>query len=166
MKMNMKLFALALVAVCALLVSNKSEARTAQWQFCGYEGDRCAVTGIYDLAYGSGDAWTFEPGANIPGSFICRRQTFGGQDPAPGYQKSCFIRATSPPQPPPPPPVARWTYCGAEGDICRLSRPATIRYGARGSYLYLYDQVGFACTNEVFGSDPAPGIRKQCEYQY
>lgn len=161
---NLKAAALAIVAVCAIFASNKAEAQSAQWLFCGNEGDTCVVTGTWDIAFGSGRAWIYEYGANVPGRFICRRQTFGGRDPAPGYQKSCFVRQAAPT--PPPPPPARWTYCVDEGGICRLSRPATVRYGARGSYLYLYDQVGFACTDQVFGGDPAPGRRKQCDFSF
>lgn len=163
--LNLKSVALALVAVCALFASNKSEAQ-APWQFCGYEGQVCSVpNGVYDLAFGTGGAWTYIYGAQVPGQFICRTQTFG-PDPAPGYQKSCFVRTGAPPPPPPPPPTTRWAFCVAEGDICRLRQPTTVRYGVPGAYIYLYNQVGFACTNTVFGGDPAPGVRKQCDYQF
>lgn len=161
--MNLKVLALALVAVCALFVSSKSQAQSS-WTLCGQEGDTCVVTGTYDLAFGVGRQWVYEMGATIPGRFICRAATFGGQDPAPGYLKTCWVRRVAS-TPPPPPPIT-WNYCATEGDVCRLSAPARVRYGANGSYLYLNDQVGFACTNQVFGGDPAPGYRKQCDYTY
>lgn len=161
----MKFAALALVAVCGLFAANDATAQ-AQWQYCGPEGTKCAARGVLDLAYGAGYQWTYQMGVNVPGHFICRTATFGN-DPAPGFAKECWMRPayTPPPPPPPPPPAPVWYHCAYEGEICRIVRPATVRYGARGQYVYRFNQVGIACSSANFG-DPIPGVRKTCEYSF
>jgi beta-glucanase (GH16 family) len=55
-----------------------------------------------------------------------------------------------------------WHTCVPEGSTCTFSGTRLIRYGADGSYTYLSATNGIACTNEAFGTDPAPGKAKSC----
>ena len=81
-----------------------------------------------------------------------------------------------PPSPPPgvqvPPPQMQtvpavptrnlWEVCALEEEICRIRRPALVRYGINGRYVERTVKHSFFCTNDLF-PDPAPGMRKQCE---
>lgn len=67
-----------------------------------------------------------------------------------------------PPQAVPVPTQNRWVVCATEEEICRLRKPALVRYGANGHYVERIVNYSFFCTNDLFG-DPAPKERKQCE---
>lgn len=57
-----------------------------------------------------------------------------------------------------------WVPCAAEGQTCNLSGEALVRFGTPdGRYAFRVAQGQQPCTVDAFGSDPAPGVRKQCE---
>ncbi len=56
-----------------------------------------------------------------------------------------------------------WRSCAQEGQICRVSGEAMLRFGSKGRYVFRMSSEPQPCTVDAFGSDPAPGVRKQCE---
>jgi hypothetical protein len=135
------------------------------WVPCAVEGEVCTLpsSGDNTLLYGvdatSGRSVTRDF-SNVP-SIACGNDTFG--DPAFGIVKRCFYAVT-------PPPSTTWTFCAAEGDVCRLPGAGTysVRYGVDGTsgaaVTRTFSNVSsFGCGNDTFG-DPAFGIVKQCYY--
>jgi len=55
-----------------------------------------------------------------------------------------------------------WTPCANEGDSCRFSGEALVRFGAEGKYAFRMSRGGVACNVEEFG-DPLPNRPKQCQ---
>jgi hypothetical protein len=137
------------------------------WVPCAVEGEVCTLpsSGDNTILYGvdatSGRSVTRDF-SNVP-SIACGNDTFG--DPAFGIVKKCFYAVT-----PPPPSSTTWTFCAAEGDVCRLPRAGTysVRYvvdGTTGAAVTrtFSNVISFGCGNDTFG-DPAFGIVKQCYY--
>lgn len=55
-----------------------------------------------------------------------------------------------------------WTPCANEGDTCRFSGEALVRFGAEGKFAFRVVRNGVACNNNEFG-DPLPNRPKQCQ---
>ncbi|WP_395701469.1 hypothetical protein [Aquabacterium sp.] len=55
-----------------------------------------------------------------------------------------------------------WRPCANEGETCRVSGEALVRYGTEGRYAFRVVRGQVPCGNETFG-DPAPDQRKQCQ---
>ena len=88
----------------------------------------------------------------------------GGPPPPPGYGRGDYGRGDyGPPRGygPPPPPRSGGYVCATENGFCSFRGYATVRYGARGSYVSREARDGIPCNNRVFG-DPAPGVPKRC----
>ena len=69
--------------------------------------------------------------------------------------------------PPPGQPASTATTCGNEGQNCAVpvGKIATLWFGAGNAWRSLSDVTGtLACTVQVFGGDPAPGVVKSCRY--
>lgn len=82
--------------------------------------------------------------------------------PAPGSRPLAQITPT-------PRRSDAFTFCAYEGGTCIVyaSGPDSVRFGANGQYVYKPvakwgDSI--ACTVAAFGSDPAPGVTKECRY--
>jgi hypothetical protein len=132
------------------------------WDYCAKEGRDCQLNGPAQVRFGVDGAFVYR---RVRGSFRCDVQTFG--DPAPGRRKSCEVQRFD-----------QGNYqsyqqeeqgfadCASENRICEARGPATIRYGARGQFVYLdvYNEA-VPCDNQTFG-DPAPGRKKRCEIRY
>lgn len=55
--------------------------------------------------------------------------------------------------------------CADEGQNCRVPFPTRVYYGVPGRTLNRFVQAGnLPCSNESFGGDPAPRVRKTCGY--
>ena len=112
--------------------------------------------------------WAFRqenPGNN---GIHCKNDRFG--DIAPGRAKQCWCEAPIPRKPQP---------CGAEGQNCRCPAHGKVFYGAASSSKnahatfqeltespYAVKQANnngvTPCKNNFFGTDPLPGVSKQC----
>lgn len=57
-----------------------------------------------------------------------------------------------------------WTVCAQEGQTCRVSGEAMVRFGIGGRYAFRITREQQPCTVSAFGSDPAPGEVKRCEF--
>lgn len=101
----------------------------------------------------------------------CTNQFFGG-DPAPGVVKVCEQSGAAPspapaPSPSPAPaPSSGWTYLVDEWQSRTFTDSSVkrVRFGhsSRG-WLEKDVTTQLNCTNQFFGSDPAPGVFKTCE---
>lgn len=120
------------------------------WRFCAVEGGECVLSSAARVRFGAGSRHATREFA--AGRVACSTRTFG--DPAPQVPKVCEIDETG----------SGWTWCAHEGDTCRVSGAATVRYGARGRYAERSVRGSVACHNGTFG-DPVPGVAKQCEYR-
>ncbi len=58
-----------------------------------------------------------------------------------------------------------WRDCAAEGQICSVRGPSTVRFGADGEYRYRNVDGPVPCNNSVFG-DPIRGEHKRCAYRF
>jgi hypothetical protein len=56
-----------------------------------------------------------------------------------------------------------WTKIANEGLTVELSEPTTVRYGADSNWISRSVSGRLECTSRFFGSDPAPGVTKQCQ---
>lgn len=59
--------------------------------------------------------------------------------------------------------AAEWVHCAREGQTCRVSGEALVRFGVAGSYTFRHTSGDVECSAQGFGSDPAFGQTKQCE---
>jgi hypothetical protein len=87
--------------------------------------------------------------------------------PPPAYAPPPVMpRQTVYPAPQPVYADTGWLLCADEGGPCAVQGRGTVRYGANGSYTTMTVGGNIHCTNETFGVDPAPGIRKTCQVRY
>ncbi len=132
------------------------------WDYCAKEGRDCQLNGPAQVRFGTDGAFVYR---RVLGSFRCDVPTFG--DPAPGRRKSCEVQRFDEGNYQGYQQVERgFAACADENRICEARGPATIRYGARGQFVYLdvYDEA-VPCDNQTFG-DPAPGRKKRCEIRF
>lgn len=63
------------------------------------------------------------------------------------------------------PPLAKqtWTFLAREGRSFTLADAGTVRYGAGARWVSKTVGGSGQCSNEFFGTDPAPGVGKTCE---
>jgi hypothetical protein len=67
------------------------------------------------------------------------------------------------PEPTPTPiPVVEWKLCAPEGQTCYVVGIAPVRYGTTTQYIEAMVGDKIECTNQRWGSDPAPNILKSC----
>jgi hypothetical protein len=59
-------------------------------------------------------------------------------------------------------PSGTYTWCSAEGGKCEFEGTGTVRFGTETQYITATATGSMACTNGAFGTDPAPGVVKQC----
>lgn len=134
-------------------------AGDSEWVLCANEGDTCRVPAPTRVRYGAEGRYVERQASQ---SVACHNGTFG--DPAPGMPKQCeYRRAGGAGTPGVVDARLPWAACAREGERCRFTGGAMLRYGAPGGYVYLEAVGGVACGNEAFGSDPAPGQAKRCE---
>lgn len=58
---------------------------------------------------------------------------------------------------------AGFTFCATDPSTCSFTGTATVAYGANGSFNYLTETNGVACSSTIFG-DPNYGTVKSCYY--
>jgi hypothetical protein len=64
---------------------------------------------------------------------------------------------------PDPPPVPEWLPLVNEGDAIYLKEPQLVRYGIDTRWIQFTVRKSATCSNEFFGTDPAPGVVKVCQ---
>jgi hypothetical protein len=117
---------------------------------CAAEGGTCSFTGNRVVAYGAG-TYTYRIAAS---GTSCSTTAFGGNDPADGLLKACFVAPEGGP--------AGWTPCATENQACGgLSNGRNVAYGTNGGFSTMVAKNSTACTNAVFG-DPFDRLGKSC----
>lgn len=86
----------------------------------------------------------------------------GGGQPAPTPVATATPVASATPAPTSA-PAGTWTTIGYEYDQLNVPANSTLRYGANGSFVQKTVSGSFTASNDFFGSDPAPGARKQVD---
>ena len=123
------------------------------WTPCARENETCRLPGPATVRYGTERRFVEQDVRG--GSVRCDNRTFG--DPAPGEIKHCAFRRGG------GGPGSGWTDCAIEGGYCQFRGRRSVWYGADdGRSVVREFRDGVACTNEAFGSDPAPRARKRC----
>ncbi len=56
-----------------------------------------------------------------------------------------------------------WTKIATEGQTFSVSGVQTVRYGANGNFITKSVSSTGKCSNSFFGSDPAVGVKKECD---
>jgi hypothetical protein len=141
------LFLLCIAGIGIHPAQAQSNAGPQGYGFCSSENGTCVFNGAANVAYGANGSFIFRTFAD---GAPCNNGVFGS-DPAPGVAKACFL----------PGPQGN-APCSAENGTCPFSGTATVAYGASGNFISHSFTDGTVCSNEAFGSDPAPGIGKAC----
>lgn len=128
---------------------------------CANEGQQCnAGTTDNNVYYGANGKYIFK---TLADQFTCNNNTFGN-DPIPGVSKECYLshKPTLPQQQNLPSGMIK---CANEGQQCDTARKLTheVYYGANGKYVSKVGAGGpVNCDNNTFGTDPMPGVAKEC----
>lgn len=132
--------------------------RVDAFTFCAYQGGTCTVPGTKYVRYGVGTSFSYAL-QKVTGSIPCTSQAFGG-DPMPNTPKDCRYISL------PIETFVGWTACANENSVCTVygGNPTLklVRYGAGTSFVYKTTLNTIGCTDQAFGSDPAPSSTKQC----
>ena len=142
-----------LVALLAINFAKSDSAMAADWTFCAKEHQTCDAPPGATVRYGAKGKYVYR---EVSGGTPCSNKVFG--DPAYGVLKQCHYRLEA------RAPSADWAFCAKEHQTCNAPPGATVRYGAKGKYVYRKVSGGTPCSNKVFG-DPAYGVLKQCHYR-
>lgn len=129
------------------------------WQRCAGQDEICRVNGEALVRYGAEGRYAYKLVRN---RIVCDHQEFG--DPAFGVHKQCEVTYDPREREQARRQLSDWVACGQEGEDCRFSGPARVRYGVDGRYAYRNASNGIRCSVGMFG-DPAYGVPKACDYQ-
>lgn len=132
------------------------------------EQQKCTFDGDRNVAYGANGRFITKTAVN---EIDCNLNSFGGQDPAPGVIKTCYVS----------PAVSNFAsdshdnnpiYCADEGQTCDWLEPQPALGILAGNGHYSLgspgsptETAGFHCDTTTFGADPAIGFKKSCFYQ-
>ena len=162
---------IALLALCCLpAVPALAQALPADlsdyidgWRDCAPEGQSCRVDGRATVRYGADNRWFSR---TVSYSVRCDNDAFG--DPAPGASKRCQVRVSGQSGGGNagggyrPGSAQGWSYCAAEGEICRFNGQAEVRFGQGDRFVTRTAYGSVRCDVADFG-DPARGATKFCE---
>ncbi|MEO5734680.1 MAG: hypothetical protein ABIN96_10730 [Rubrivivax sp.] len=160
--------ALAIGLAAALLPAAASAKDDGGWQPCANEGQTCNVQGRAVVRYGEAGRWLTR---SVIGSVVCGNDAFG--DPAPDVAKRCEVRAgggrsrrggerSRDREPQTGTGSIGWTFCAAEGEICRFRGQTQVRFGEGNRFTTRTAQDSVRCDIADFG-DPVPNVTKTCE---
>ncbi len=138
------------------------------WRNCAVEGQTCSVNGRAMVRFGTDGRWSNRTVSNY---VQCDNDAFG--DPAPGAPKRCQVRVSgnygtgnyggsnygsgyNPGS------AQGWSFCAAEGEICRVKGRTEVRFGQGNSFVTRTAYGNVRCDVADFG-DPTPGATKFCE---
>lgn len=155
------LAALALMVLAFISPQTALAQPAAGWQRCASQDEICRFDGQAIVRYGVDGRYAYKVGTH---RLICDQYEFG--DPAFGQVKQCEFNPDLRAWPAGGGGLVEdaWLPCGGEGETCRLSGPARVRYGVDQRYVYRNATGSIRCSVDVFG-DPAFGTPKRCEYQ-
>lgn len=151
--------ACALVALLSLGLPLPMPAQAYEdgWRDCAEEGQTCRVSGRAVVRYGAEGQWTTR---TVFDGIACNNEAFG--DPAPQMRKRCQVRASGHGSAGGHGPSAGWSFCAAEGEICRFQGRSEVRFGQGDRFITRSAYGSVRCDVRDFG-DPAVGVTKFCE---
>jgi hypothetical protein len=118
---------------------------------CADEGAVCTAPSGAQLIFG---AYGSYKSLSATGDTPCTSEAFG-DDPLPTVGKACWYRTGPPPGMP--------TAGGHENSPIYSGAARTAAYGNYGVYVIrTISDTNASCSNETFGTDPLPGVGKQC----
>ncbi len=145
-------------AYLGLAAPQAAQAYDDGWRNCAEEGQTCSVNGRAVVRFGVDGRWVSRTVSN---SVDCSNDAFG--DPAPQVPKRCQVRVSGYDGSGNYPGTARgWSFCAAEGEVCRFKGMAEVRFGQGNSFVTRTAYGSVRCDVEDFG-DPAYGVTKFCE---
>jgi len=151
-------FFLTFAACVAFSVPQAARAYEDGWRTCADEGQICRVNGRAVVRYGAEGRWTSR---SVVNGVECNNDAFG--DPAPGDPKRCQVRVSGYDGSGSYRETALgWSFCAAEGEICRFRGQAEVRFGQGNSFVTRTAYDGVRCDVSDFG-DPIRGVTKFCE---
>ena len=153
------LHALLLMAAACLGSAAPDAARAYEdgWQPCAEEGQSCNVSGRAVVRFGTEGRWVSR---SVFNSVECSNDAFG--DPAPGSRKRCQVRVSGYEGGRYPDTAKGWSFCAAEGEVCRFKGMAEVRFGQGDRFTTRTAYGSVRCDVADFG-DPAYGVTKFCE---
>lgn len=126
------------------------------YTLCCKEGSEKTFNRPVDIAFGAQGTYNIK--RNVTGKVTFNAATFG--DPVPGQVKSVYYRPAAQANPVGP---AGFSYAADEGENVDASSLQNVAYGANGDFVTKYNRTSaIDCTNDAFGSDPAPRVKKAC----
>lgn len=128
------------------------------WTLCAREHEFCQVNGAAMVRYGIPGRWIVR---QVAGGIPCNNEAFRG-DPARNVYKVCEVQIRVAQPYPHHPRAERGAFCAQEGAWCQFRGTRRVLYGANGRYLERVVRGSIPCTNEAFGGDPMPMVRKAC----
>ena len=152
--------ALLLVATACVGIAAPQTARAYEdgWRTCANENQTCRVPGRAMVRYGSDGRWV---NRTVFDSVECNNASFG--DPAPQVPKRCQVRTSGNDGSGSYPGTAMgWSFCAAEGEICRFKGSAEVRFGQGDKFVTRTAYGSVRCDVTDFG-DPIYGVTKFCE---
>jgi hypothetical protein len=148
-------------AYLGLAAPQVAEAYEDGWRNCAEEGQTCSVTGRAVVRYGVDGRWVSRTVSN---GVECGNDAFG--DPAPQVPKRCQVRVSGYNGSGSYPGTARgWSFCAAEGEVCRFKGMAEVRFGQGNSFVTRTAYGSIRCDVADFG-DPIYGVTKFCEVRH
>jgi len=141
----------AAATLAALVAAPVPTPPPSGWTHIANEGQSFSVSGTQTVRYGSGSSWIT---TSVTGGGSCSN-VFFGSDPLPGVVKECQVSATA--------PAPGWTHIADEGQGFSVSGTQTVRYGSGSTWITTSVTDGGSCSNAFFGSDPLPGVVKECQ---
>jgi hypothetical protein len=153
------LWALVALVLLALGAVQPVQAQGQEnWLRCASQGEICRFAGQATVRYGADGKYAYK---TVRNRIICDEQEFG--DPYYGQPKQCDFSMVGDSRPGES-SAGEWVPCATEGQTCRFSGVARVRYGTDNRYAYRNANNEIRCSFTVFG-DPAYGSHKTCEYQ-
>jgi hypothetical protein len=116
------------------------------------EGATFAVNAATLIRYGTSTRWIEK---TVTGTGTCSNAFFGN-DPAPGFLKSCVVGDATNTSPTP------GLFLASENATFSVATTTLVRYGTYRHWIEKTLTGKAICSNAFFGSDPAPGLLKSC----
>jgi hypothetical protein len=117
---------------------------------CATEGGTCTPQGRQVMAFGAGK-YAYQV---INGPVSCSSATFGGNDPAVGVLKTCYLAPQGAP--------AGYQQCAQENGTCTFNGTEDVAFGGSGAFRFTVATGSIPCGTDEFGADPLPGTVKNC----
>lgn len=151
-------FLLTAATCVGLAAPQAAQAYEDGWRNCADEGQTCRVNGRAMVRYGADGRWT---NRTVFNNVECNNDAFG--DPAPGEPKRCQVRVSGNDGSGNYRETALgWSFCAAEGEICRFNGRAEVRFGQGNNFVTRTAYGSVRCDVSDFG-DPVRGVTKFCE---